>query len=319
MGPLSTANCLENVLCDLCGTKQSRYILTRPDGLDVRECPECGLAFISPRLPATALNAIYTRDYFTGRDDLKEWDEQDYIRSGERKIAEAKSELQELAKAIDHIVPLRGSRVLDVGCGYGFFLQVARLRGAHAYGIDLSPEAVQYCQRRWDYPVELGTTETLDVGQFDIVTALGVIEHVPSPASFLQSLSKQVRPGGVVALTTPNYQLGRRLGSSWTGFRTGFEHVYFFDHASLCRIMERVGITVVAWYTKDVIPPSGDVFERARVSRPGLLRAKEWAKQRPVIRWLYQHMRTGFNAVLSQARVARGLGYELAVIGRRIQ
>ncbi|MFQ5802351.1 MAG: class I SAM-dependent methyltransferase [Candidatus Methylomirabilales bacterium] len=319
MGLLSAAGRLEDVCCDLCGAQESRFVLTRLDGLDVRECVKCGLAFVSPRPPVEVLDAIYAENYFSGRGELKTYDEKEYIQSGLRRIVDPRSEFNKLLDTINHFVRLQGARVLDVGCGYGFFLRGAELRGAHVSGLDVSPEAAEYCRRTWGYPVGLGGPEEIQKESADVATALHVIEHVVSPTLFLRNLVRGLRPGGVLALTTPNYRLGQMLGQAWTGFRISFEHMYYFDRVSLEQMLERVGLKVLTWYTTEIIPPSGDFVERTRGKRFDLFKAKEAVKQIQALWWLYKKVRKGFNAALSKLRVARGVGYELGMIGRRVK
>jgi cyclopropane fatty-acyl-phospholipid synthase-like methyltransferase len=78
-----------------------------------------------------------------------------------------------------------GFRLLDIGCGYGRLLQMAKQRGAYAVGVNLSPEQVQYCQRHGlqayccNYRDLLEATEWH--GQFDGVIANGSLEHWVQP------------------------------------------------------------------------------------------------------------------------------------------
>ena len=105
-------------------------------------------------------------------------------------------------------------RVLDVGCGDGFFLaeldRRGRLseRGWELQGIDVSPAVIANAQR-WPYAFEQANLEQgipFPDGSFDVVTAGEVIEHVYDPDRLLRESHRVLRPGGSLLITTPNLQ-----------------------------------------------------------------------------------------------------------------
>ena len=115
-----------------------------------------------------------------------------------------------------------GSRYLEVGCGFGFALDFAvQARGFVGMGIDPGRLAAQGRQAfGLDIALRpLGTDEPALAGQFDVVMAAETIEHVASPAAFVRTLRRALRPGGVLVLTTPtaicSTRQPRRVG--WSG------------------------------------------------------------------------------------------------------
>ena len=108
---------------------------------------------------------------------------------------------------LDRLVPI-GSRLLDVGCGTGFFLERARERYATA-GVDPSPIAIAMCADRALSGVRLGTATDLSsfgAERFDIVTLLDVIEHVDDDTGALRAAASVLEPGGHVVVTVPAFQ-----------------------------------------------------------------------------------------------------------------
>ena len=104
--------------------------------------------------------------------------------------------------------PLDGKSALDVGCGAGLLAEPLARLGASVTGVDASPEVIAVARDHAatmglaiDYRV--GDVQALD-GQFDLVTAMEVIEHVADPAAFLKALAKRLAPGGLLVLSTPN-------------------------------------------------------------------------------------------------------------------
>ena len=114
---------------------------------------------------------------------------------------------------IDGIAPLNRQRVLDVGCGGGILADAMARKGADVLGIDLAEKSLKVAQL---HALEAGTSqityrlvaaealaaETPD--QFDVVTCMEMLEHVPDPASVVQACARLAKPGGWVFFSTIN-------------------------------------------------------------------------------------------------------------------
>jgi len=116
---------------------------------------------------------------------------------------------------LDFIVkrsPLDGKKVLDVGCGGGILSEAMATSGATVTGIDMAeaPLAVARLHARetdTDVSYRAITAEALAEempGEFDVVTCLEMLEHVPDPASVIQACQRLVKPGGSVYFSTIN-------------------------------------------------------------------------------------------------------------------
>ncbi len=114
---------------------------------------------------------------------------------------------------INGISPLQGQSVLDVGCGGGILADSMARKGANVLGIDLSTKALKVAQMhaleaqtpRVDYrEVSAEALAAEAAGQFDMVTCMEMLEHVPDPASVVQACATLVRPGGWVFFSTIN-------------------------------------------------------------------------------------------------------------------
>lgn len=113
---------------------------------------------------------------------------------------------------IDRSVGLRGKRVVDVGCGGGILAEAMAARGATVTGVDLSEKALAVARihliesgRQVDYL--LASAEQLAAqmpGQFDAVTCMEMLEHVPDPAAVVAACAQLVKPNGHVFFSTLN-------------------------------------------------------------------------------------------------------------------
>ena len=111
--------------------------------------------------------------------------------------------------------PLAGKTALDVGCGAGLLAEPLARLGANVTGIDASPEVIAVAREHaaamaLDIDYRAGDVQDLQ-GQFDLVTAMEVIEHVADPSVFLTVLVKRLAPGGLLILSTPNATAWSRL------------------------------------------------------------------------------------------------------------
>lgn len=114
---------------------------------------------------------------------------------------------------IDGLAPLKGLRVLDVGCGGGILADSMARRGASVLGIDLANKALKVAQL---HALEAKTegvqyreisAEALaaeQAGSFDVVTCMEMLEHVPDPSSVVRACAALVKPGGYVFFSTIN-------------------------------------------------------------------------------------------------------------------
>lgn len=143
-------------------------------------------------------------------------------------------------------LPRAGASLLDVGCGNGLYLDLARQAGWQVKGVDFDAQAVASAQAR-GLDVRAGGLEQVQdlAGSFDRLTCSHVIEHVHDPRQWLQSMHAMLRPGGTLWLQTPNVDaLGhQRFGADWLGLDPP-RHLSLLNPQTLCQLLQECGFTV---------------------------------------------------------------------------
>lgn len=150
--------------------------------------------------------------------------------------------------------PIAGKRVLDLGCGRGFWTEHFSKVGAHVIGVDASSGGIE--RARASYPRldfrQLAITEdliqVLGEDPFDAVVSIEVVEHVYDPRGFARSCFNALRPGGTLILTTPYHGYVKNLAISliggWDNHFTALwdgGHVKFWSRNTLTSLLREIG------------------------------------------------------------------------------
>ena len=227
----------EFVGCNLCGGEAVRRVTTQC-GFEIQACRVCGLVYVNPRPKTEELASLYT-DYHArdGGSDA----------SWQRLMGRVFRESADILCAA-----WEGSgrpRLLDVGCGFGGFVELMCERGWDAEGVDPSAAVVDAASRR-GRNVRLGTLEerSADHGPYDAVTMFYVLEHLRDPKGALRKVFEVLVPGGVllarVPHTTPIFRLLAPLGLGGGLYDPPF-HLYDFAPAVLQEMLRRTGFVEI--------------------------------------------------------------------------
>lgn len=154
---------------------------------------------------------------------------------------------------------VQGRRILDVGCGLGFFSQRLVQRGAHVVACDIGPTLVQETRQRAGCEAvvadALRLADYFGRNAFDGVVSSECIEHLPDPSEGLSQMVQVVRPGGFLSISTPNLpwypvvRLATRLG-----LRPFNGHEHFSTWRSLGHALTTAGAAVEREYGLHLFP-----------------------------------------------------------------
>jgi SAM-dependent methyltransferase len=233
--PITTSD-LETTFCPLCDSGEKSILHTfKP--FNVVACKDCGLMYLNPRLKESVMKRIYQgTEYFLhgGKAGYK-----DYISQEKGLRATFRRFLEELKRQ-----GMASGRLLEVGCGYGYFLDEARNFFSYRAGTELSEEAGSYARRLSGADVYIGDIGLLPPGfnNFDIIVIINVIEHIYTPIEFLLSLRQRLKYGGRIVVATPDigsfwYKAMKRR---WPSFKIP-EHIAFYTEKTLTILLQKTG------------------------------------------------------------------------------
>jgi SAM-dependent methyltransferase len=152
---------------------------------------------------------------------------------GRRKIIES------FIKRVCGEIGKRRPRILDVGCGTGANLQMLANYGV-AEGVDISPDALEFCRARGLSKVKLGPAEALpfEDASFDLVTGLDVVEHLDDDEAGLREMRRVLRPGGRAVLFVPAFMF------LWGVQDDISHHRRRYTRGEINRAIEKAGLSV---------------------------------------------------------------------------
>jgi SAM-dependent methyltransferase len=220
--------------CLLCEGERHRAVFTE-DGIDILRCQGCGHVFSS-----FAAEPHY--DGFWG--DTIEDGEHVYWNRARRRMH------REFA---ERFLVGRSGRLLDMGCGLGFFLRaMSEQPGWECHGCEISPAAARYARETLGQSVTCTRLEDapLPAASFDIITLWDVLEHVLEPDALLRRCRVLLKPGGICFVRSPNVsvhlpraRLARRLPMPrpGPGYLQPRDHMHHYSAASLRRLLARNG------------------------------------------------------------------------------
>jgi len=163
-----------------------------PRGPRAIACPGCGVVFVSPVPPEAVEPERYGPDYYLP------W-------QGRQIRARGRLWRRRVAALLARTT---AGTLLDVGCGDGLFMRVARDAGFAVDGIEFSPEGARRAALALGRPVAIGdlAVDRLLGGPFATITLWHVLEHVAEPARLLSAVHQRLAPGGLIAVAVPNLE-----------------------------------------------------------------------------------------------------------------
>jgi len=220
--------------CSLCGSDKSPWQHYQFGEYRLRCCPQCGHAVTEPLADRATLDALYTAAYFAEHYEEIAPDDARF----NKRIAQEDHRVRFLRRF------KKGGRLLDVGCGRGYFLQACRKR-FQGTAFDVSTSNRDYIAGTLKLEF-VGDRELLRGRQFEAITFWHSLEHFADPGEQLAFFSSLLAPGGVLIIDVPNHHSidAYMEGSRWPGWDVPF-HCHHFTRDSLELLVGQQGLAII--------------------------------------------------------------------------
>jgi SAM-dependent methyltransferase len=267
-------------VCPACGSSEVRSAYTVREFVFLR-CSRCKTCFCGSTVKPDRTAALYKDEAYFQNPEFSEPENGGY--HGYRNYLDDRAHIFDkfdgVVRRMEGIVT--PGRLLDVGAGPGFLVAVARRRGWDALGIDLNPWAAGYAKRELDVEVRIQTIEELNFrpGEFDAVTMMDLLEHVPDPGPLLAKAASITRSGGALAVLTPNAGslVSRLMGGRWPEIQRAPEHLVLFSVRGLSHLLGENGFDVVSWHSVGKTSSVATLLADVAPALPGFGRSLERA------------------------------------------
>ncbi|WP_161957541.1 class I SAM-dependent methyltransferase [Mariprofundus sp. EBB-1] len=224
--------------CPVCDNDDPMHFVRRPDKMDVSCCHVCGMMYLA-QVPSSAKLEEFYSDYGS----FKGFSSRGL--SSFRCFRDVST--NPYIKILESTGGIKGKSLMDVGCAYGYFLQLARFAKANVSGVELDIHAQKYLSSL-NIPVFNQPPKDL---KFDIISAFHLVEHLLNPIEFIESMSNRLVKDGRLLLALPNGGEVNDFGPTWVGFRVDFEHVNYFSVSTLSRLLYKCGLILEQVWTRD--------------------------------------------------------------------
>ena len=215
---------LVDVGCGVCGT-DGRRLLFHKQGFAYHRCAECGHVYVSPRVSGAVQAGMLL--------DLDDLACEDTYLEVQRIYAET------ICQLLRERTP--GARLLDIGFGRGYLMQMAQVYGFEVYGIDGSHAHVADLRPQFGHRVVQGVLgrDEIPWDEMDVVAMSHILEHVTDPSAVMAHVRARMAPGGWVYVAVPD--LGSThfaiFGKRWDAVNP-LAHLQNFTEGSLRHLLE---------------------------------------------------------------------------------
>jgi len=235
------------VPCPLCGSDQKKLLGTfyfQNKLLGLKECEECRLVFVCPCLTEHAMDSYFqTYTNVSSAETIERW------------RAKRKPNVSRDLTLLKRLLP-GGGKILDVGSGYGFFLEQAQAMGYEAVGVEVSARACEYANKKLGLDVRLGRIKELSLAPqiFDAAVLFDVLDYLSDPLGELLQIKRLLKKGGFLMVRVLNrihYALiwQKIIGSINEDFQGSFsrnpflekDHLIHFSQRTLKLILTKAG------------------------------------------------------------------------------
>jgi SAM-dependent methyltransferase len=205
----------------------------------VIKCTDCGYVCANLDITDEELLGLYNKDFFFNSEYV------DYTADRKQIQKNLRLRLEVIKK---FLAPNRRKTILEIGCAFGFFLEVTQEVFDAAIGIDIVEDGIRYAKEQLGLNAVQGDFLTHNFGEqkFDAVCMWDTIEHLRNPHLYLEKISTHTESGALLAFTTGDIDsLNARIRKDKWRFLIPPIHLHFFSKKVLTKMLDNYGFDIV--------------------------------------------------------------------------
>jgi len=235
----------EKAVCMLCEEEGVTFInnLRDDDNRWAVRCNTCGHVQVYP-LPEIDENEKYYKNNYNEKQNYKT------ILHSNQSDEEIMYKYENLAIAckdsIINFIP-KTSKILEIGSGYGWFVEKMRDNGYSIDGTEINQDRIYFCQKRSgirliNHNFLLEETPEPMLKAYDVICLFHVLEHIRNPIAFLNNIKECLKPAGTLLIEVPNFNdYNKKLSVAYNDFTYMYEHLSYFTPESLMFLLNKAG------------------------------------------------------------------------------
>ncbi len=221
--------------CIICGNNQNFSKYLEKEVIIYSKCLKCGLIFRKKKIEIDEIEKVYdNKKYFLG-----------YLRN-----------YQEFIKIFNQMLKLiekykNPGKILDVGCGIGLFLYLAKQKGWNENGIEISKFSSDFAKNKLKLNViKSDNLSTFQNNFFDVVVVNHVLEHVENPLLLLTQIKEKLNKNGILFIGVPNINglYPRFQKENWPSLQSS-THIYQFTPKTLKLLLRKISFKPIKLIT----------------------------------------------------------------------
>ena len=218
----------KNFKCNLCGSSNTEIFLSWKLNYKLLECKLC--KSISPNIinhnETEFIDSIYNNNNYTKKAFLDIFKNYNYRKK--------KFGLERYNYTIKRLNLSKNCNVLDLGCGFGYYLNYLKSKKISSKGIEPAKNIANFCKNELKINVVSSKLDEEIDNSYDLITLFDVIEHLKNPVEYFKKINQKLKKNGYCVIYTPNIRsLSYALMGSDQNTMLPFEHICFFDENSI--------------------------------------------------------------------------------------
>ena len=232
--------------CPICNSNQFTLFKTCKDFTVSKEffnivsCQKCGFKFTNPRPTEETIGAYYKSDEYISHTNSKKG----LINSIYQIVR--KRTLKEKVSLINSLIPNKG-RILDIGCGTGYFLKACKDNGWKISGVEPDEDARKLAKTNTDQEINSDIFCCYDrTDEFDIITTWHVVEHIHKLNESITKIKEILKSNGIfiIAVPNPDSKDADIYQENWAAYDVP-RHLYHFNQKSIELLLEKFDFQLI--------------------------------------------------------------------------